>query len=167
MPTPIPFIDGAKIPILGQSHQIRHVSRQGSKGPVWRDEESIFVIGQIPHIPRRIQDWIKAEARREITSRAMSAAKVLGVKIKGISLRDPRSRWGSCSTAGMLSFSWRLLLAPENVLNYVVMHEVAHRIEMNHGHSFWNLVERLAGETEPPRRWLSLHGNSLHRYGQR
>ncbi len=168
MPQPIPFDDGAEIPLFGQRHRIRHVpTRRGLKGPVWQDEDYIFVSGDSAHIARRVHDWLKAEARRELTRRTMAAAEALDVVVKGITLRDPRSRWGSCSSSGTLSYSWRLILAPENVLDYVVVHEVAHRAEMNHGPKFWALVRSLIEDAKTPRDWLRLHGTSLHRYGER
>ena len=167
IPAPVPFVEGAEIPILGNSHRILHVpTRRGMRGPVWRDDGHLFVSGDSVHVARRIRDWLKAEARRELTARAMKAAEDLEVVVKGITLRDPRSRWGSCSSSGNLSFSWRLILAPENVLHYVVVHEVAHRAEMNHGPKFWALVNGLIEDSETPRDWLRLHGTSLHRFGE-
>lgn len=172
LPEPVLFAEGAEIPILGERHRIRHLLsppglRRGLKGPVWREEGYIFVSGESAHVGRRVRDWLKSEARRELTARAMKSAQALGVVVKGITLRDPHSRWGSCSTRGTLSFSWRLILAPESVLDYVVVHEVAHRAEMNHGPKFWALVESLIDDTDRPRDWLRLHGASLHRYGER
>jgi len=82
-----------------------------------------------------------------------------------ISVRDTRSRWGSCSAKGNLSFSWRLILAPEFVLNYVVAHEVAHLIERNHGPKFWKLVARLDDQADAARKWLRRNGEALHRMG--
>ena len=82
-----------------------------------------------------------------------------------VTVRDTRSRWGSCSASGQLSFSWRLILAPEWILDYVVAHEVAHLAEMNHGPAFWRLVETLIGDPKPARSWLKRHGPGLHRYG--
>jgi predicted metal-dependent hydrolase len=80
-------------------------------------------------------------------------------------VRDPKGRWGSCSHRGRLSFSWRLILAPEWVLDYVIAHEVAHLVEMNHGPRFWRLVERLYPDSLRPREWLRRNGTRLHRYG--
>jgi len=167
LPAPVLFAEGAEVPILGALHRIRHLSaKRGLNGPVWQDDGCLFVTGDASHMARRVRDWLKAEARRELTARTVAAAQELGVVVKGITLRDPQSRWGSCSTRGTLSYSWRLILAPESVLDYVVVHEVAHRAEMNHGPKFWALVERLIPDTETPRDWLRLHGSALHRYGQ-
>ncbi len=82
-----------------------------------------------------------------------------------MAVRDQASRWGSCSTAGVLSFSWRLILAPSFVLNYLAAHEVAHLVEMNHSARFWRLVQRLCPDHERAKVWLDVHGSDLHRYG--
>ena len=89
----------------------------------------------------------------------------LGVKVKRLSIRDQSSRWGSCTSAGSLSFSWRLILAPPYVLDYLAAHEVAHLVEMNHSARFWRVVGRVCGHVERAKTWLDTHGNDLHRYG--
>jgi predicted metal-dependent hydrolase len=90
---------------------------------------------------------------------------MLGVSIGRISVRDQSSRWGSCSTTGVLSYSWRLILAPSFVLDYLAVHEVAHLVEMNHSPRFWRLVHRLCPDAHRAKRWLDRHGTDLHRYG--
>ena len=85
--------------------------------------------------------------------------------VKRISVRDQSSRWGSCSTTGVLSYSWRLILAPPFVLDYLAVHEVAHLIEMNHSARFWRLVKRVCADSERAKAWLDAHGTDLHRYG--
>jgi predicted metal-dependent hydrolase len=168
LPAPVLFADGADIPYLGLPHRIRHIPQASfRRRPVWREEGYVFVSGETAHIARRVQDWLKAEARREMTARALACAAALEVVVKSITLRDPHSRWGSCSTRGILSFSWRLILAPENVLDYVVVHEVAHLAELNHGPKFWALVESRIADVGTARDWLRLHGASLHRFGVR
>lgn len=163
LPPRVPFADGAEIPLLGVPHVIRH--RPQARRGVWAEEGVIGVSGQAEHLPRRVQDWLKARARGEITPRAYALAERLGYVPGRISLRDPRTRWGSCTAAGDLAFSWRLVLAPEPVLTYVVAHEVAHMAELNHSHRFWRVVRSLAGDTTEARRWLAEHGARLHRYG--
>ena len=81
-----------------------------------------------------------------------------------IAVRDTRSRWGSCSSKGTLSFSWRLVLAPPFVLDYLVAHEVAHLAHMNHSAAFWALARRLAPRMPEAELWLKVHGPVLHRY---
>ena len=92
-------------------------------------------------------------------------ARNLGVRARRITLRDQKSRWGSCSSAGQLSFSWRLVLAPPFVLDYVAAHEVAHLAEMNHGPRFWRLVAKTLPAFEEAKVWLRIHGMDLYRYG--
>jgi predicted metal-dependent hydrolase len=96
----------------------------------------------------------------------MVKATELGKNYRRISIRDPRSRWGSCSPDGVLSFSWRLILAPRFVLDYVVAHEVAHLRELNHSSRFWKLADGLTAEMERARNWLVDHGPGLHRFGK-
>jgi hypothetical protein len=163
VPPPIPFADGALIPILGQDHRIRH-DRSGLR-KVERFEGEIVVAGSVEHMPRRIADWLRAEARREISWRVQEKAIRLGRSSGRITLRDTRSRWGSCSAGGNLSFSWRLVMAPDYVLDYVVAHEVAHLAVRNHGAAFWSTVAELTETVDPARRWLKRHGRTLHRYG--
>ena len=89
----------------------------------------------------------------------------LGVPIKRICVRDQSSRWGSCSNTGVLSFSWRLILAPPFVLDYLAAHEVSHLVELNHSPRFWRLVKRLYPQVERAKVWLDANGTDLHRYG--
>jgi predicted metal-dependent hydrolase len=89
----------------------------------------------------------------------------LGVEFRRISVRDQTSRWGSCSSTGVLSYSWRLIFAPPFVLEYLAAHEVAHLVEMNHSRRFWRLVEHICPHVGRAKTWLDAHGGDLHRYG--
>jgi hypothetical protein len=109
-------------------------------------------------------DALRKVAREEITTRALKMAKKTERRIQRITVRDTRSRWGSCSSTGNLSFSWRLIFAPEEVLEYVVAHEVAHLRYMNHSEKFWNLVSYLCPNYEAAKAWLKLHGKELYRF---
>ncbi|MEL7543611.1 MAG: M48 family metallopeptidase, partial [Pseudomonadota bacterium] len=102
--------------------------------------------------------------RQDLTERVAFHAARLGLTPKRITVRDQSSRWGSCSTTGALSFSWRLVLAPPNVLDYVAAHEVAHLREMNHSHRFWNLVRQTMPEMDAAKAWLRENGAHLHAY---
>ncbi|MDX2485260.1 MAG: SprT family zinc-dependent metalloprotease [Pseudodonghicola sp.] len=113
---------------------------------------------------RRLQSWLRELARDRLVGAADSYARALGRDYTRITLRDTRSRWGSCSSQGALMFSWRLVLAPPEVLRYVAAHEVAHLAEMNHSAAFWEVVERLHGPYEAPRHWLREQGAGLHRF---
>jgi len=163
VPPRMPFADGTAIPYRGEPHLIRH--RPGCRGGVWRWGAEINVAGRPEHLPRRVADWLKAEARRLLSAGAAATAARIGRRPGRISVRDPKSRWASCAADGRLSFSWRLVLAPPGVLNYVVAHEVAHLLEANHGPDFWALVERLEPEFAAAKRWLRQYGAGLHRYG--
>ena len=163
VPPRVLFTPGSTLPILGQPHEIRHAPF-GRRG-VWCEERVLWASGQEEHLPRRIGDFLKRRAREVISERAREKAAWLDAKLGRISIRDTKSRWGSCSARGDLNFSWRLILAPEGVLDYVVAHEVAHLIEHNHGPRFWRLTERLTSDCKAAKAWLRAHGNDLLRYG--
>jgi predicted metal-dependent hydrolase len=158
---------GATLPFRGENYTLA----RGDKGPapVWLDRAAsrIRVAGHAEHAPRRVLDFLKREARKAFEERADKYAAIIGAKPKRITVRDTASRWGSCSTTRALSFSWRLILAPPFVLDYVVAHEVAHLRQMNHSARFWALVEDLVGDVETPQAWLSRNGPALHRYAPR
>jgi predicted metal-dependent hydrolase len=163
LPAAIPFADGAVIPLFGDDHVIRH--RPDARGGVWCEAGVVHVTGDPAHLSRRVQDWLKAQARQALSAQARAMAARVDRAVTRVSVRDTRSRWGSCSAAGALSFSWRLVLAPRPVFDYVVAHEVAHLVELNHGPRFWRLVAELCPDADHGRRWLRRHGARLHGYG--
>jgi len=169
VPKPVPLGFGERIPYRGELHQI--VEGEKGRAPAWIDEEDgepvILVSGHPQHAERRVLDFLKREARRVLDERVMHHAAKIGIKPRRITVRDTASRWGSCSAARSLSFSWRLILAPDYVLDYVVAHEMAHLKEMNHGPRFWKLVDLLVDDVRRAQRWLSEHGTVLHRYAPR
>ena len=164
LPRPAPFIEGAFVPVLGVPHRICR-SFDPAAPPVAIANGEIRVRGDPMHLPRRVRDHLTNVAREELARRARPLAARIGRKIARVSVRDPKSRWGSCSSSGNLSFSWRLIFAPEGVVDYVVAHEVAHLAEMNHGPRFWRLVESLAPGNARPRAWLDRHRAQLLSYG--
>jgi len=159
----IPFEDGVVVPLAGDDYRIRHVGI--SSGVIRRQGDEILVTGYPEHLGRRVKDWFKAEARRHIGPLVREKSDALGRAAGRISIRDTRSRWGSCSHDGNLSFCWRLVMAPVMVLDYVVAHEVAHLAEANHGPNFWRAVSGLTPDMDAGREWLRRNGESLHRYG--
>jgi predicted metal-dependent hydrolase len=168
LPVAAPFVHGIEVPLRGIPHRIVH--RRGTRGTVWtetddRGQRLICVAGEPPHVDRRIGDFLKREARRDLEAASHRYATRLKVAIKRISVRDQSSRWGSCSNTGVLSFSWRLILAPAYVLDYLAAHEVAHLVELNHSPRFWRLVAKLDPDFERAKIWLDVHGTDLHRYG--
>jgi predicted metal-dependent hydrolase len=164
LPEGVPFAPGKTVPFLGQPHRIRH--RPKARGVVWCEEGEIHVAGRPEHLSRRVEDWLKLEARREIAELAHEKAARIGKRVRRVRLRDPKTRWASCSASAELAFSWRLVLAPKWVLDYVVAHEVAHLREMNHEPRFWRLVDELTPYARKARAWLAEHGPDLHRYGR-
>jgi len=154
----------------------------GTRLPLYGSER---IVAWDPALPRRVNDdgaqlclggpaetigprlvrWLKAEAvaRLDIESRAMAAAH--GLTVANVAVGDPRSRWGSCASDGRIRYSWRLIMAPDDVRRATVAHEVAHRVHMHHGPDFHALVDVINnGPVDAPRRWLRDHGRSLHRY---
>jgi len=125
----------------------------------------IIVSGKPEHLERRVIDWLKKYAKEIISSKATDMARQLERRINRISIRDTKSRWGSCSAQGNLSFCWRLIMTPESVLNYVVAHEVSHLVHMNHSPEFWNLVKTFDVDPKKSRNWLKDYGTTLQRIG--
>lgn len=167
LPEVVPFRDGTSVPLRGEAHRIVH--RPGARGTVWREEglsgPLLCVAGEEPHLARRLGDHLRREARADLLAAVKRHSAALTVETGRITLRDTASRWGSCSARGDLSFSWRLILAPPFVLDYLAAHEVAHRLEMNHGPRYWALVERIFPRRAEAEAWLRHHGASLHHYG--
>jgi predicted metal-dependent hydrolase len=164
LPRPVPFAEGAIVPVTGVPHRICREIAAGAP-PVAIVDGEIRVGGDPMHLARRVRDYLVAMARTELARRARHLAPRIGQKVARVTVRDTKSRWGSCSGRGNLSFSWRLILAPEPVIDYVVAHEVAHLAEMNHGPRFWRLVESLSPDSATPRAWLRRHRGQLLSYG--
>ncbi|MBC8337811.1 MAG: M48 family metallopeptidase [Rhodospirillales bacterium] len=162
-PPRIPFVDGAVVPLGGVDHVIRHTG--AGRGLVRLEGANILVAGGLEHTARRVRDWFRGEAKARIRGKVRDKAAVLDRTPGRITVRDTKSRWGSCSHDGNLSFCWRLVMAPESVLDYVVAHEVAHLAEHNHGPEFWRLVGTLTDDMDWGRDWLRRNGERLHRIG--
>ena len=144
LPKAAPFLPGTVVPLRGIAHKIVH--RAGQRGTVWTEvresgERIICVAGGAEHIERRVHDFLKREVRHDLQRASQEYAEADGVRVRRLSIRDQSSRWGSCTSAGSLSFSWRLILAPPYVLDYLAAHEVAHLVEMNHSARFWRWSE--------------------------
>ena len=160
-PAVVDVADGAEIPIAGARVRIRRES--GRRRPPVLEDGRLLLIGDGAAGPR-IAAWLKARARAALTPIVADSAEALDARYGRIALRDPKGRWGSCSARGDLNFSWRLAMAPPEVLDYVAVHEAAHLREMNHGPRFWALVESLRPDWRRQRNWLKAEGAALHRY---
>lgn len=169
LPDPVPFRNGVAMPLRGEPHKVVFTAETNTRlitvATVEGHRPEIRVPGPVDFAPRRLRDWMFAEARRDLEKRVARHSKFLDLKASKIAVRDQTSRWGSCSTTRVLSFSWRLILAPPHILDYVAAHEVAHLAEMNHGPQFWALVKRATPDFEAAKRWLLVYGLDLHRYG--
>jgi predicted metal-dependent hydrolase len=164
LPPSRPFVDGAEVPLFGVPHRVRH--RSDRRGTVWREGGELHVAGRAEHLPRRLKDWLTAELKTRLAPLVHAKAQRAERSVKRITVRDTRSRWGSCGPDGALSFSWRLVFAPPEVLDYLVAHEVAHLVHLNHGPRFWALARSLCdGPIEAPQAWLKKNGETLLQYG--
>jgi predicted metal-dependent hydrolase len=167
-PGDVAFEHGAVAPLRGVPHRIVHWSsvRGATRASVDAAGEPIIAVsGEAGHVARRVTDFLKKEALKDLKAAVDRHTATLGIPARRIACRDTASRWGSCSSKGHLSFSWRLIMAPPLVLDYLAAHEVAHLKEMNHSHRFWALTHKLCPATEEAEAWLKRHGPSLHRYG--
>jgi predicted metal-dependent hydrolase len=146
------------VPYLGTTLTL---APQAGRTRVTRVGDILLVPGDEEAARTAIERWYRRRARAEIAPRLDAAAAAVGRTYTKLTIRDQRTRWGSCSATGAMSFNWRLLLAPEAVLEYVVRHEAAHLVVMDHSPRFWALMGRLMPGYEVPRRWLRDHGATL------
>ena len=142
----------------GQAHPILRMAR----GRPLISDDAIHVNGNRP-VGAQVKGLFRQHARDALALASDRYAAQLGRNYKKLTLRDTRSRWGSCTADGGLMYSWRLIMAPTDVLDYVAAHEVAHLVEMNHQPAFWAIVGKLCPDYQSHRTWLRQHGDSLHR----
>jgi predicted metal-dependent hydrolase len=163
--TAAPLADGSRLPYQGDDYRLIIQPVPGARPAVARDATARTLT--VRHDPAKhefiavLEGWYRAEARAVIAARVGACAAVLGVGYARLTIRDTRSRWGSCSSAGGLNFSWRLILAPPAILEYVVVHELAHRRELNHSARFWAIVAAHCPTFQEDRAWLRAHGGAL------
>jgi predicted metal-dependent hydrolase len=148
---------GAAVPYLGRDLELRP---EAGRSRVHRRGDVLLVPGD-ERAPAAIERWYRRAAGREIAPRLDAAVAALGTRYSTLTIRSQRTRWGSCSASGAMSFNWRLLLAPEPVLDYVVWHEACHLRVMDHSSNFWSLVRQHCPAYEDHRRWLRRHGATL------
>ena len=154
---------GSEVPLGGLLHVIRAVPHHA--GDAWLQPGAILVGGEAAAVPQRVAAFLREEARQRIHGLVAGHAATLGVTPRRIRLKDTKSRWGSCAPDGTLAFSWRLVMAPGWVLDYVVAHEVAHLRELNHSPQFWDVVARLTPQRDAAVAWLKENGPALLRVG--
>jgi predicted metal-dependent hydrolase len=167
-PRSVPFADGVEIPVRGEACRIVHSLPFRGETRLANEGEARFLLvhGDPAHVASRVERFLRAEVERDLGIAVARHALALGVTIGRISVKDTRSRWGSCSSRGDLAFSWRLIFAPPMVLDYLAAHEVAHRLEMNHSVRYWRHVARIFPEFRVAETWLNRHGAGLHHFGR-
>lgn len=147
-----PLVDEGKITVIGIPLTIKHAPEK--KGGVFKEGDALYVTGDKAHLRRRVSDYAKEELRKYI-SRKMKYP---------FSLKDTKTRWGSCSSKGHLNFSYKLVFAPKEVIDYLLIHEQAHVRHMNHGPKFWKEVAEKMPDYKAAEKWLKEKGNTLHLY---
>ncbi|HEY3847737.1 MAG TPA: SprT family zinc-dependent metalloprotease [Acetobacteraceae bacterium] len=163
LPERVMFADGSMVPVCGVPHRIRHVPQH--RGAAWILDGELFVTGAPEFLRRRVMDFLRAEAGRKLSALVAAKAALLEQQPRRLVVKDTQSRWGSCAPDGSLAFSWRLVMAPEFVQDYVAAHEMAHLKHMNHGKRFWAQVDLLTPHANAAIPWLRREGARLLRIG--
>lgn len=158
------FADGQYIPLRGKMVKLVFLDqlRGQTKFISLDDAAELHITGGAEFAPRRLVTWLKSAAKKDILVAMEKYQPMLDVKYSKLTIRDTKSRWGSCSSSKALSFSWRLVMAPPNCLDYVVAHELAHILEMNHGAKFWAHVDGVCPHMKDSQKWLKTNGGQLH-----
>jgi predicted metal-dependent hydrolase len=173
LPKPVPFAPGSLIPYLGEDHLIVHntsirgtVQVEEMRSILGHTQKALVISGDLPHLNRRLHEYFKRQAKIAFDRCVQMHCAELGLAPRKVTIKDTTSRWGSCSSSGALNFSWRLIMAPPFVLNYLAAHEVAHLKHMNHSKRFWALTEKLCPDLKRAEAWLQAHGPGLYKFGQ-
>jgi len=160
----VPFADGTVLSVADRTVTI--VRDAGARRALVLDGDRLLVAGPVETVSRRVEAWLRAAALALLAAETAEFAVKAGVTVASVKVGDPRGRWGSCASSGVIRYSWRLVLAPGWVRRATEAHEVAHRVHMNHAPAFHALVAGLLGaDPTPARDWLRTHGAGLHRIG--
>ena len=166
LPPPIRLQDGAHIPIFGKRHKIRVIyDEEFRKTDIIMKDGFLLVFTNKADPGPRILRFLKTQAKERLSEMSYEKARAIRKRIKSIYVRDTKSRWGSCSEDGALSYSWRLIFAPQAAMDYVVAHEIAHLKHMDHSDNFWDLCTQLSDDFAEGHYWMRHHGHELMRYG--
>lgn len=165
LPEPWPIAPGMTVPFAGRDYVLDWAETHPRKPAI--DDESLRIGGPLDVMPSRLLRWMRAEAKTLLDAETREIAASAGISVAEVSVGDPRSRWGSCSSSGNIRYSWRLILTPDHVRRATVAHEVAHRVHMDHSRAFHRLVAELnGGDPKGARAWLRAHGSRLHWFGR-
>lgn len=155
------FADSCILSIAGQEFTIRHDPSQ--RGAVLRNG-SLTIGGAPEFLHRRVSDFLKKYAGEYMYRRSVDTAAKIGCVVRRVTIKETKSRWGSCSTKNNINYNWRIILAPEYVIDYLVCHEVSHLLHPDHSPAFWNCVQNLCPNWKDGRRWLKVKGRELYRW---
>ncbi|MBQ8672298.1 MAG: M48 family metallopeptidase [Alphaproteobacteria bacterium] len=156
------FSNGETISLFGEQVIIKHQPQL--KGGVWLENGVLSVSGGVEFLHRRVKDYIKKRAADEFYILSRDLAQKIGCHLNGVSIKDTKSRWGSCSSLQHINYSWRIALAPRFVINYLMAHEVAHLKYADHSHAFWKCVAELEPNWRQGNDWLKSYGKDLYIY---
>ena len=155
------FCNGESISFFGKSYIILHTPNQRG---TYIEDDFIKVGGDIEFIHRRILDFLKQQSLKILSELTVKRAKQIGCRVSGVSIKDTKSRWGSCSTLGNINYNWRICMAPLYVIDYLVCHEVTHLKHPDHSPSFWADLKIICPDYENGRHWLKVRGKELYKY---
>ena len=168
LPPALPYEDGRIIPVLGKERQLDiYIDPERKTTSITMNESYINIKTNKNEPKARIERYLKTLAKEELTKLSQDKAEIIHKSIASVTIRDTKSRWGSCSQDGCLSYSWRLIFAPLCAFDYVVAHEVAHLVHLNHSKAFWTLCRDLSLDFVEGQYWMRNHGHELMRYGAR
>jgi len=168
LPPPQPFVPGGEILFQGQYFRLVNPPGRGRARVDRLARKLVVPSPDIESFPGRVRRFLIREARAELEAASHHYAAELDKRVGKVSVRDTESRWGSCITRngeGHISYSWRLICAPPEILEYVAAHECAHMIEANHSAAFWAVCDRLFDDVKSAKRWLRKNGPTLHAVG--
>lgn len=158
--------DGEHIPYLGGERLLRVVreQRKTTRCRCIMKQVVLWVPYESDYEQRKkmLEKWYRKEAEAIITEKAEKFAEQIGVTYEQLRIKDQKSRWGSCSSNGNVNFSWRIIMAPEAICDYVIIHELCHRLYMNHSHEFWGCVHKYCPDYWKHRKWLKENGQTLY-----
>ncbi len=144
------FIDGEDFFYLGEIYKLKIAAIK----KIEVGESLFFPAKYLNKARAKMTEWYKQKAREEITKRAIILSRVTGWNFKSISITSAKTRWGSCGAKGSVNFTWKLIMAPLDVIDYVVVHELAHMVERNHSTRFWSRVEAILPDYKIRQKWL-------------
>lgn len=166
LPKQVPFKDGEILPILGRDRQIIVLYNPALKGTeIQLKKDELLVLTNKADPSTRIRRFLIDLAREKLTELSLEKAAIVRRRLMDVSVKDTRSRWGSCTEDGRISYSWRLIFAPAKAFDYVVAHECAHLVHMDHSENFWRVCEKASRDYEEGKDWMHKYGHSLMRFG--